>query len=108
MSVESVGAGGTEAAAEGQWVMVTAAVTRTLPAVSSTGMAICYYSTGANVITIDANASDAIILDGVPLDDGDSIDSSGAAGDFICLLNHAASGWVTLGRKGTWIDGGPS
>jgi len=67
-----------------------------------------FYAGGfAQVITIDvADGVDIIYLDGVALTAGYSIDSAGGAGDFICLIAVDATNWHTLGRSGTWIDGG--
>lgn len=84
-------------------IFVSAAVTSTLPAVSI-GTSVCFYSTGANAVVVDANASDRIRLDGTALADGDSITSASGAGDFICLIGDSADGWTTLGRNGTWTD----
>lgn len=91
----------------GSIIYVSAAVTITLPAVSSCGIgsSVVIYSTGANTVTVDVDAGDRIVLDGTALDDGDTIDSAGAAGDFICLVADSADGWRTLGRSGTWTDG---
>lgn len=105
VAVSSVGTGGTESAATGQWVFVTAAVTRTLPSVSQAGQSICYYSTGANVVTIEVNGTDVIVLDGTALTGGNTIDSPGTAGDFACLLSNGTN-WYVLGKAGTWVDGG--
>lgn len=68
----------------------------------------CWYDyNGGGVITLDANAGDAIVLDGVTQTTADAIDSAGARGDFICLLALDATYWITLGRSGTFIPGGP-
>jgi len=64
------------------------------------------YSSGANAVSVDANAADRIVLDGTALDDGDKITSASGAGDFIVLWADSAVGWRTLGRSGTWTDGG--
>ena len=87
-------------------VLVSAAVTTTLPAVEL-GQTVCFFSSGANTIVVDSNASDRIILDGTALDDGDTIENtSAAAGDFICIFGDSTAGWTTLGYSGTWADGG--
>lgn len=103
VSIETFAITGTEAAAEGQWIYITAAVTRTLPAVSPTGQSLCYFSTGTNVVTIDPAASDPIVLNGGLLTGGVSIESPGAAGDFVCLLSDGTN-WYTLGRSVAWIE----
>ena len=91
----------------GTWVFVSQAVTTTLPAVEI-GQTVCLYSTAANTIIIDVNASDGIVLNGATrLTDGNVIENtSAAAGDFICLIGDSADGWTTLGYIGTWADGG--
>ena len=85
---------------------ITAAVTITLPAVPSGGACFTFISTGANTVTIDSNASDLIILDGTTLDDGDSIDSPGAAGDIVSIIYYDSTGWFATSNG--WSDGGPS
>lgn len=104
VSVETFAITGTEAAAEGQWIFITAAVTRTLPAVATSGQSLCYYTTGANVLTIDPASSEIIVLDGTPLTGGVTIVSSGAAGEFACLLSNGTN-WYVLGASGTWAAG---
>lgn len=86
----------------------------TLPAAVA-GMSACFYDNGggAGGITIEIDGSDVIILNGTALDAGDTIDSPGVAGDgangdFICLMAIDATNWITLGRSGTWVDGGAS
>jgi len=84
----------------------------TLPTATA-GMTACFYDNGdgAGGIIIDAAAGDIIHLDGTALDAADAIDSPGVAGDgangdFICLAAIDATTWLTLGRSGTWVDGG--
>jgi hypothetical protein len=98
---------GTDSANEayGYLLTMTATGTVVLPAVAI-GMSVCVYSTTAAAVHIDPNASDKIILDGTALDDGDKVSSASGAGDFICLVGHSADGWLTMGRSGTWTDGG--
>jgi hypothetical protein len=95
----------TSAQCYGTVVFVTGAAVITLPAVAA-GMNVIVYSTGANAVSVDANAADRIILDGTALNDGDKVTSASAAGDYICLIYESADGWVNLGRSGTWTDGG--
>ncbi len=90
----------------------TSDTTYTLPAAVA-GMSACFYDNGGGTggIIIEIDGSDVIILDGLALDAGDTIDSPGVAGDgangdFICLLAIDATNWITLGRSGTWVDGG--
>ena len=78
----------------------------TLPPAEA-GLSICFYSRYAAVVTVDTDGTgDLIILDGAALAAGYAIDSAGAAGDFICLACMDATRWISLGRSGTWIDGG--
>lgn len=78
----------------------------TLPPAEA-GLNICFYSRYAAVVTIDVDDGvDVIILDGTALTAGYAIDSPGTAGDFICLSCIDATYWITLGRSGTWVDGG--
>jgi hypothetical protein len=84
----------------------------TLPSAAA-GMAACFYDNGAGTggIIIDAAADDEILLNGTGVGAADAIDSPGVAGDgangdFICLMAIDATSWITLGRSGTWVDGG--
>ena len=105
----TVGAAGTESVAVGQWVTVTAAVTRTLPPVTGEEQSICYYvQDDSEIVTIEVDGTDVITLDGTDLVGGNTINSSGDAstggGDFICLFSDGTK-WRTVGRSGTWEDG---
>jgi hypothetical protein len=63
---------------------------------------------GAQVITVDAASGDVPYLyDGTALDDGDSIDSSGAANDSCTLVLQNASNLIMWAEHNTWVDGGP-
>jgi len=77
---------------------------------STAGYTAGYYSTGANVIKVDPQSSSMqFTLNGAPTGtNGEELDSPGAAGDFIMIHNQSATVGVTLGRSGTWIDGGES
>jgi len=86
------------------YYVTAASVVLTLPAAAD-GMSLTVISNTANAVTVDANASDLIILDGTALDDGDSIDSAGAAGDIATLTYYDATGWFA--STNTWVDGGP-
>ncbi len=90
----------------GQILYMTATGTVTLPPVIGDGLAITVYSTTAAAVHVDPNANDRIVLDGVALDNGDKISSASGAGDFVVLHNDDINGWRTLGRSGTWTDGG--
>ncbi len=104
VSVETFAITGTEGACEGQWILITAAVTRTLCPVATSGQSICYYTTGANILTIDPASSDVIVLAGVAQTGGITIVSSGAVGEFVCLLSNGTN-WYVLGLSGTWATG---
>lgn len=96
----------TAAECYGSVYYVTAAgVTLTLPAVAD-GMSLTVISNTGNTVIVDANASDLIILDGTALDDGDSIDSTGAAGDIVVLTYYDSTGWFATSNG--WSDGGAS
>lgn len=83
----------------------TGVVTFTLPAAAS-GLSACFYDLDAtSIVTVDVQVGDVISLDGVALAAGDSIDSAGARGDFVCLIALDTTNWLTLGRSGTWVDG---
>jgi len=82
------------------------AIDYTLPPAAA-GLNCCFYGNAAGVITVDqADGTDTIFLNGASVGAGDAIDSPGAAGDFICLMAIDATNWITLGRSGTWVDGG--
>lgn len=88
--------------------IMTAAITLELPEVmASAGYNCCFYGTGVNALTIDPNAADSITLDGTAASNGEAIVSSGAAGDKICVVNHAGTGWITMGKAGTWAEETP-
>lgn len=63
-------------------------------------------SNDEGVVTIDAATGDEIELDGFGVGTADAIDSAGDKGDFICLLALDATTWASMGRSGTWVDGG--
>ena len=78
----------------------------TLPGAEA-GLVMMFYDIGGGVITIDpVDGTDTIYLNGTSVGAGDAIDSPGAVGDFICLMAIDDTRWVTVGRSGTWIDGG--
>lgn len=89
------------------YYITASGVTLTLLAADD-GMSLRVICTTANVGIIDANAADLIILDGTALDDGDSVDSAGDAGDVIDLHYYPATGWYGVSITGTWADGGAS
>ena len=94
---------------------VTAACTITLDAAADAGYGAevgFRVRDASETVIIEIDASDKINLNGTALDAGDTIDSPGAAGDYIILKattdadGSGTDGWVTFGSKGTWTDGG--
>jgi hypothetical protein len=79
----------------------------TLPG-AAVGLSACFYAgANANVVTIDpVDGTDTIFLDGVSVGAGDAIDSAAGVSDYICLFAADATNWHTMGRSGTWVDGG--
>jgi len=105
----------TSAEAQGSFIMVTAAGTYTLPAAATAGYGstVCIYVRDASeTVVIEVDNADKIRLYATALDAGDTIDSPGAAGNFVCLMavtdtdGSGTDGWITLGTSGTWTDGG--
>lgn len=100
------------------FIQLSATGTIKLPAASVVGYGttVCVWIQDATELAIiDINASDIMNLSGVKLDAGDCIENtSPAVGDFICMIattnsgDGSTDGWITLGYKGTWIDGGAS
>ena len=79
----------------------------TLPAAAA-GLVVMFYDIAGGVITVDpVDGTNTIYLNGTSVGAGDAIDSPGAVGDFICLMALDDTRWVTVGRSGVWIDGGP-
>lgn len=72
------------------------------------GLFMLFYDIGGGVITIDTfDGTDELYLDGTSVGAGDAIDSPGVAGNFIGIMGIDDTRWVTSGRSGTWVDGGP-
>ena len=66
----------------------------------------------SETVIVEVDNADKINLHGTPLDAGDTIDSPGAAGDFIVLIattdadGSGTDGWRTLGYgAAVWTDG---
>ena len=77
-----------------------------LPAAAA-GLVVMFYDIAGGVISINPfDGTDTIYLNGVSVGAGDEIDSAGSAGNFIVLVAFDATRWVTMGRDGTWVDGG--
>lgn len=94
----------------GSFVLVSAACTVTLPAVSGVaeGGHTTIYSTGANLVKVDLNSVDRFVLDGAALSDDHMLDSESAAGNYITAVKDSAAGWTVVGRSGAFTDGGTS
>jgi len=100
---------GTDAASEayGGTIFVTGAATITAPAVAS-GMSFAVVTIGDVAVSLDVNASDKMILDGVTLADGDKSTNSSKAGDTILCQYYSADGWYCWSSTvlgGHWSDG---
>ena len=85
---------GTDSAAEayGGTVYVTSEATITAPAVA-VGMSFSVVTIGAIAVSLDVNASDRMILDGVASADGDKATNQSTAGDTITCQYESADGW---------------
>ena len=79
----------------------------TLPGAAA-GLCVCFYDLAGGVITVDPeDGTDTIYLDGATVGAGDTIESSGAVGEFICLIAVDDTRWITWGKSGTWADSNP-
>lgn len=99
----------------GKVYFVTAACTITLDKVSDVGFGAVvgfYVRDVSETVTIEVDDADKIKLYGTALAAGNTIDSPGAAGDYIFLMSvtdadgSGTDGWITFGGSGTWTDGG--
>jgi len=85
--------------------------TYNLPAVSgctgSDGCNLCVYALQAQKVNVNPDDNDRIVLDGTALSDGEAIYSNSASGDYVCLVGDSSSGWITMGRAGTWTQETP-
>jgi len=100
---------GTDSASEsyGGTISVTSAVTITAPAVA-TGMNFAIVTIGDIAVSLDVNASDKMVLDGVTLADGDKATNSSKSGDTIVCQYYSADGfycWSSTVLGGHWTDG---
>lgn len=100
---------GTDSADEayGGTVYVTSATTITAPSVTA-GMNFAVVTIGNIAVSLDVNASDKMILDGVTLADGDKATNSSKAGDTIVCQYYSADGWYCWSSTvlgGHWTDG---
>lgn len=102
----------------GKFYIVTAACMVTMDKVTDVGFGatvMLYIRDAAETCIIEVDNADKINLHGTALDAGDTIDSPGNAGDFICLISHTnvdgsgTDGWITVGyAEAVWSDGGAS
>ena len=99
----------------GKAYIVSAACTVTLGKASTVGFGstvLLIVRDISETVIVEIDAADKINLHGTPLDAGDTIDSPGAAGDFIVLIattdadGSGTDGWRTLGYgAAVWTDG---
>jgi hypothetical protein len=90
-------------------IYVTGATTITMPAVV-TGMHFTVITIGNVAVSVDTNAADKMILDGVTLDDGDKATNPSTTGALLVCTYYSADGWYCASgsNNGTlWTDGGP-
>lgn len=100
---------GTDSANEafGGTVYVTGVATITVPAIA-VGQNYCVVTIGDIAVSLDVNAADKMILDGVTLADGDKATNSSKSGDTICCQYYSADGqycWSGTVLGGHWTDG---
>lgn len=96
---------GTEDPAElyGGIIYVTAACTLTVPAIKA-NMNFTVISEGAFAVSVDVNASDKIVRDGVVQADGEKITSPGAVNDMAVFTYHDVDGFYAV--TNAWTNGG--
>jgi hypothetical protein len=65
----------------------------------------CAVGTAAAAVYLDVPGSDFFLYEGTSCGAGDTIHSSGAAGDFICFYgSNVANQWLVMGRgKNAWV-----
>jgi len=100
---------GTDSANEsyGGTIYVTSTATITAPAVV-TGMNFSVVTIGDIAVSLDLNAADKMILDGVTLADGDQATNSSKSGDTITCQYYSADGfycWSGTVLGAHWTDG---
>lgn len=119
VQVNNIAAGSTITNPKGQWYFVTTNGDITLGSSiqgSAEGQNVCIHATTTGTINIQPYSTDfKLVLDGVTYNEGAStgptLSSSGAAGDFVCLLlanpSTTQPTWYVLGRSGSWtaVDG---
>lgn len=100
---------GTDSANElfGGTVYVTSATTVTAPAVA-VGQNFTVVTIGDIAVSLDVDANDKMVLDGVTLADGDKATNSSKSGDTITCQYYSADGfycWSGTVLGGHWTDG---
>ena len=91
----------------GGTIYVTSASTVTAPAIA-VEQNYCVTTIGDIAVSLDVNASDKMILDGVTLAGGDKATNSSKSGDTICCQYYSADGqycWSGTVLGGHWTDG---
>ena len=83
---------------------VSAAATLTLPT-GVNGMSLMVTTVAAVAVSVKAGATDAIILDGGVMDDGDKITNSSTSGDSATFFCNSAGDWICV-SDGNWTDTG--
>ena len=74
---------------------------------AAVGLVYTFSTGGRTVITVDTlDTSDTILhsISGTGLDAGDSIKSSGQAGESVTVYSPAANKWAIQGMNGSWSD----
>lgn len=84
-------------------IYVTGAATLTVPAVASY-MHFTVLTVGNVAVSVDFDAADRVLLDGIALDDGDKITNLSTAGDVAVVTYESASGFYA--STNGWTDGG--
>jgi hypothetical protein len=111
VQVNNIAAPGTITNPKGQWYFVTTNGGDITLGSSIQGTAVgqnvCVHATTTGVINISPySTAFNLVLDGVQYTTAPTLSSSGAAGDFVCLLLANPSStqpvWYVLGRSGTW------
>jgi len=69
---------------------------------TATGANICLYQTGADEVIIDLPAEDNFVYEGTPETDGEAMDSTAAAGEYICVYCLVANEWHVMEHTTGW------
>ena len=71
------------------------------------GLSVMIYDLKGGVITIDPNLTDVILLNGVTVGAGDTIESSGTIGELITLIGISDTEWLAIDKPLEWVDSNP-